>query len=381
MGYLEKFFERRKEQKPPHVERAVEEGKTPEQLYEDALAYVDGTLGENRYDVVFDLIYKAATMGHADAMYELGVIYEFGLGAEPSLKEALEWYTRAAAQGSADAMYSLGLMYSEGNGVPESKEESEAWFAKAFSGYQRSADAGNSYAEYALGCMYSEGRGTEVSESEGTVRYSRAASKGNILAMNNLGIYHAESGSYREALRLFREAANSDDCALYNLGHMYLDGMGVDQSDEIALDMFRKSAGQGNGFAINAVELYESIGMLDSDGFIYSGPPIRRLSPLPPESFDQYSSLAKTGHAWAQYRCAICCTRGAGVEQSDKEAFEYLFKAARQGNYLAQHAVGECYQSGKGVKKSESEARKWHKMAADQGYADSRAALAYLDDR
>ena len=380
MSYFAKLFDRRKKQKLPSDPRASE-GKTPEQLCEDALAYVDGTLGNNRFDVAFSLIYKAAMMGHVSAMYELGVIHEYGLGAEPSFKDAFEWYMRAADQGSADAMYSLGLMYFEGNGVPTSKEESDEWFSKAFSGYQKSADAGSAYADFALGSMYSAGRGTNESESDGAVRYSRAAVKGNVFAMNNLGIYHAEYGNYREALRLFREAAKCEDCALYNLGHMYLNGMGVDQSNEMALDMFRKAADLGNGFAVNIVGLYKSIGMLNSDGFVYAGLPLRRLGPLSPESFDQYSSLAKAGYAWAQYRCGICCSNGWGVEQSDKEAFNYLFKAAKQGNFLAQYEVGECYLLGRGVKESKSEAKKWHKLAADQGYAHSRVTLAYLDSQ
>jgi TPR repeat protein len=39
---------------------------------------------------------KAAKKGHAEAVYNLGTIYEYGLGVQPNRTRATEWYLRAS---------------------------------------------------------------------------------------------------------------------------------------------------------------------------------------------------------------------------------------------------------------------------------------------
>jgi len=62
----------------------------------------------------------AAEQGHADAQYNLGVVYERGAGRDipPDPQEAAKWYRMAAAQGNTDAQFNLGVLYSKGQGVP-----------------------------------------------------------------------------------------------------------------------------------------------------------------------------------------------------------------------------------------------------------------------
>ena len=60
-----------------------------------------------------------AEQGHADAQFNLGVMYNTGDGVPQDYKTAVKWYTLAAEQGHADAQINLGVMYDEGLGVPE----------------------------------------------------------------------------------------------------------------------------------------------------------------------------------------------------------------------------------------------------------------------
>jgi localization factor PodJL len=46
---------------------------------------------------------RAANLGLADSQFDLGVLYERGLGLPQSLKEAYKWYAIAAAQGDAES--------------------------------------------------------------------------------------------------------------------------------------------------------------------------------------------------------------------------------------------------------------------------------------
>ncbi len=60
---------------------------------------------------------SSAEEGDSQAQYYLGQIYERGLGAEPDLNLAAEWYRRAAENGSAAAQVALGFLYESGRGV------------------------------------------------------------------------------------------------------------------------------------------------------------------------------------------------------------------------------------------------------------------------
>ena len=60
-----------------------------------------------------------AEQGDAFAQYNLGVMYDKGLGVPQDYKTAVKWYSLAAEQGLAAAQYNLGFMYYNGKGVPQ----------------------------------------------------------------------------------------------------------------------------------------------------------------------------------------------------------------------------------------------------------------------
>lgn len=62
-------------------------------------------------------------MGHADAQYCLGEIYENGLGIIQDYEEAAKWYRKAAEQGNVNAQCMLGYIYCESQGVPQDYNE------------------------------------------------------------------------------------------------------------------------------------------------------------------------------------------------------------------------------------------------------------------
>ena len=64
-------------------------------------------------------------------MYNLGVMYEHGLGVEQSYERAFEYYEQAADLGLATAQYSLGVMYYKGDGVERDIAKAREWWTKA----------------------------------------------------------------------------------------------------------------------------------------------------------------------------------------------------------------------------------------------------------
>jgi TPR repeat protein len=66
--------------------------------------------------------------------------------------QAVAWYRHAAEQGHANAQFNLGVMYANGRGVPKDDTQAVAWFRHA-------ADVGDADAQFNLGVMYANGRG------------------------------------------------------------------------------------------------------------------------------------------------------------------------------------------------------------------------------
>jgi hypothetical protein len=64
--------------------------------------------------------------------------------------EALKWYNKAADIGSAAAMSNIGFCYRNGDGVSKDYARAVDWFRKA-------ADGGDKKGMFGLGYMYEEG--------------------------------------------------------------------------------------------------------------------------------------------------------------------------------------------------------------------------------
>ena len=69
-----------------------------------------------------------AEQGHAKAQYNLGFMYDEGLGVPQNHAQAAKWYRKAAEQGHVSAQNSLGVKYVRGEGVPEDDVQAYAWF-------------------------------------------------------------------------------------------------------------------------------------------------------------------------------------------------------------------------------------------------------------
>ncbi|MEP4889031.1 MAG: prolyl oligopeptidase family serine peptidase [Aliiglaciecola sp.] len=61
----------------------------------------------------------AASLGHVEALYQLGRDLENGEGAPADFQKALAYYQQASEEGSAYASYHLGTLYSDGKLVPK----------------------------------------------------------------------------------------------------------------------------------------------------------------------------------------------------------------------------------------------------------------------
>lgn len=132
-------------------------------------------LTQNDLDAAIPLLRRAALKGAAPAQYDLGKLYEQGLGVDQDMIEARNLISKAAEAGHVGAMYDLALFMAEGEGGPVDEAGAVEWFSKA-------ADHGFLDAQYNLGVMYAEGIGAQQDLAEALYWFELATRKGDSAA-------------------------------------------------------------------------------------------------------------------------------------------------------------------------------------------------------
>lgn len=93
-----------------------------------------------------------AEKGDVEAQFQLGVIFEDGLGVAEDPEQAFYWFNQAAQSWHTHAMASLGDYYYGGFGVAQDYEQAAYWYTMA-------AQMGEPWSQYYLAEMYLNGEG------------------------------------------------------------------------------------------------------------------------------------------------------------------------------------------------------------------------------
>jgi len=75
--------------------------------------------------------YTEALRGDKAAQFQVGVIFERGIGTEENQSLAAQWFEKSAEQGHVDAQYNIAIMYAAGRGVAADEGKAMMWLAKA----------------------------------------------------------------------------------------------------------------------------------------------------------------------------------------------------------------------------------------------------------
>ena len=160
-----------------------------------------------------------------------------------------------------------------------------------------------------------------------------------------------DRGDYAAAAALFAWLAEEGNpTAQMRLGDLYYDGRGVPQSDDAAMNWYRKAADAGQRQA------QWRIGLMYSEG--------RGVSQNRREAVRWYRLAAEQGLPEAEYNLALAYDFGDGTPQDSAEAVRWYASAAEQGLALAQNNLGAMYQNGEGVAQDLGQAYKWYTIAA-----------------
>ena len=129
--------------------------------------------------------------------------------------------------------------------------------------------------------------------------------------------------------QVIRLANQGNAQAQYNIGVMYVQGKGVRQDYQKAVEWYTKAANQGN--------------------------------------------------AHAQYNLGVMYDEGKGVRQDYQKAVEWFTKAANQGFATAQYASGLMYYNGEGVRQDYKKAKNFFRLSCDNGLQEGCDAYKDLN--
>ncbi|KAJ3026244.1 UNVERIFIED_CONTAM: hypothetical protein HDU68_005975 [Siphonaria sp. JEL0065] len=134
-------------------------------------------------------------------------------------------------EGSSSSLLRLGQLYSSGKGLVKDD-------VKAFEFYQAAANAGDKIGYFAVGDCYYEGRGCVKDDSLAIQNFKLSADQGYAKAKYMLGnMYRRGEGisqDYSKAMIYYQEAAEKEPKAISSIVSMYLNGEGVEKSQEKA---------------------------------------------------------------------------------------------------------------------------------------------------
>lgn len=88
----------------------------------------DEQLGNFYYKKVYELCSSASRAGDDEAMYYLGLLYNFGLGIKEDLKKSFYWFEKSYEHGYDFALNTLYQFYSDRNGPFYDQEKAQAYF-------------------------------------------------------------------------------------------------------------------------------------------------------------------------------------------------------------------------------------------------------------
>jgi len=114
-----------------------------------------------------------AKQGDLDSQYVLGMCHLHGVQQDKSTKQAASWLSKAATGGHLDAQFRLGLLWLEGKGVTRQDDtEATKWL-------ERAAAANHPDAIFNLGVLCISGTGMPQSGREAAKYFLQAAQLGN----------------------------------------------------------------------------------------------------------------------------------------------------------------------------------------------------------
>lgn len=292
------------------------------------------------YMSVFNQMYFRAILGDAESQFQIGQMFQYGIGVMQSDPSAIIFYQNAAEQQHLGAEYNLGVLYLEHAKDPADYQTALNWLTDA-------AFKGNKKSQYVLSRILEQGK----AGSDGTLyikpNHEQAISMLYLSAANNYGL-----AEYDLAEHLARE---------------YNDGLSVDvKKHKIALirQLYQGAANNGVAQALLPLAFYNA---MDGDKQGQA------------EAFKVAENQADAGDQKAALLLGMLYDRGVGVSADPAKAI-YWYQQSGQ-NPVTQFIMGTYTTEGKGVAEDKEKGLEMLNQSAQAQFAYSDFNLAVLKEQ
>lgn len=215
------------------------------------------------YDAARHIWETLAGLGNADALFNLAILAEDGLGEAKDIKKAEALYLTAANAGGFKAQYRLGMLYSTGGLLAKDPLKARQYLSLAAAHGDQDAAARlatlaqperplNAFEEAEI--LASNGQHAQAAEL-----YQRSANEGNQTARTRLAwLYEAGRGVPRDldqAAKLFMAAAQAGQAeAQFAVAVMHRTGQGQPKDRAQSMRWLKQSAEQHYPAAVAALK-------------------------------------------------------------------------------------------------------------------------------
>jgi TPR repeat protein len=188
----------------------------------------------------FQIYDKYASQGYAEAINGLAVMYNTGIGAPLNEREAFSLFIKATTLNYPKALYNLGLMYKDGIGTEQN-------FKKAFECFNKGARLNDGQCWYGRGYLLYKGFGTAQNYSQAFLSFKKGISFREVGSMYMIGLCFRNG--YGTAMNLdsarywlSKAASRGDNRAKEELADANPENLNIQQVS--ALQMPRSAGGQ-----------------------------------------------------------------------------------------------------------------------------------------
>ena len=309
-----------------------------------------------KYQEAIPLLQEAAQAGYAEAAFQLGGCYVYGLGTPTQISQATYWLKQAADQGHLAARYNL-LLLREGN--------NDIALEELLPYYRELAEAGFLAAQIRLMNYFSHQGDTE----QALYWAKKAAAQHHPHAQYFLAHHHQNSPrpNLLAAHELYRQAAEQGlTAAHWQLANQYLYGQGVEANHLKARYHFQIAA---KGGIVGAQSEYARL-LLDD--------PAADNQQIA-EAIRWLQHAAQQHNIESHAMLAKFYLTGKYMERDQAAALTHARAAARHNHPEALRLLGDIYQYGMGIEADADKAQGYYRRAAQHGDIASRQKLLLAD--
>lgn len=353
-----------------------------------------------RFDII--KLKAQAALGKAEAMYELGHNYLYGIGVEPDIEKAYEYLEKAANKDFQAAKVLICNVFADNGkstkldaefkekgyeaikdicqkadkGAPEalyvkaigklSDDTEDYRFYRAVDDLKKASQQGYAPALYELGRIYHLGKRISGKKSDGLSMIQQAADKEFVLAIKYMMTETPES--VYTVIKRLSEKPNVEGEILHMLAQYYRDGIVVEKDIDKSIDLLKLSADKGCSYAINDLGVIYEFGKFGVQ-----------------KDINKAIAYFEKGVLQGDTNCML--ELGFLLEQSEdsphnyERAFELYLQAANLNNPGAINNVGTCYKKGIGTEQNTEKALACYAKAAELGSSEAywNLYLYYMD--